>query len=273
MGDYSKHCIEHVGNVPLHNSHGSAKCLSNVLHVPTITKNLISVGQIVEKGLQVRFTQRGCFVENPRKGLKIVAKGERKGRLFTMDINNVDTHKMCFTHNNDNVAEIDLWHKRIGHVNFQKLKSMQANEIVYGLPKFKDKSLHYVCEACQFGKQARLPFKRDRYMSSYVLQLVHSDVWGPTRETSHGGNRYYVSFIDDYSRMTWVYVTKNKWDVFYYFKIFKSQVEKEVNAQIKILRSDGGGEYFSNEFSNFLIENGIRRQIKCRYTPQQNGVT
>ena len=105
-----------------------------------------------------------------------------------------------------------------------------------------------------------------------MLQLVHSDVWGPTRETSHGGNRYYVSFIDDYSRKTWVYVMKNKSDVFYYFKIFKSQVEKEVNAQIKILRSDGGGEYFSNEFSNFLIENGIRRQFTCRYTPQQNGV-
>ena len=85
-GDDSKHCIEHVGNVPLHNSLGSAKRLSNVLHVPTI-----SVGQIVEKGLQVRFTQRGCFVENPRKGFKIVAKGERKGRLFTMDINNSDT--------------------------------------------------------------------------------------------------------------------------------------------------------------------------------------
>ena len=111
-----------------------------------------------------------------------------------------------------------------------------------------------------------------RYMSSYVLQLVHSDVWGPTRETSHGGNRYYVSFIDDYSRKTWVYFMKNKSNVFYYFNIFRSQVENEVNIQIKMTRSDGGGEYFSNEFSNFFIENRIIRQFICKYTPQHNSV-
>ena len=69
-----------------------------------------------------------------------------------------------------------------------------------------------------------------------------------------------------------IYFMKNKSDVFYYFKRFKNQVEKEVDACIKVLRSDGGGEYFSHEFTNYLYENGIERPFTCRYTPLHNGV-
>ena len=86
------------------------------------------------------------------------------------------------------------------------------------------------------------------------------------------GNRYFIAFIDDHSRKLWLFCMKQKSDVFSTFKKFKNQVEKETGRSIKILRSDGGGEYFSNEFSDFLQENGIRRQFTCRYTPQQNGV-
>ena len=271
-GDDSKHSIEHVGNVPLQNIYGSRNCLSDVLHVPTITKNLISVGQMVERGLQVRFTQKGCFVEDPREGFMLVAKGKKQGRLFTMEVKNSDANKMCFAYDNKKIAKIELWHKRIGHVNLQKLKNMQSHNLVNGLPLFKDRNMHQLCESCQYGKQTRLPFKRESFRSQYALQLIHLDVWGPTKETSLGGNKYYVTFIDDYTRKVWIYFIKNKSDVFYYFKIFKNQVEKEANASIRMLRSDGGGEYFSNEFTNFLYNCGIRRQFTCRYTPQQNGV-
>ena len=108
--------------------------------------------------------------------------------------------RTCFAYVNEKIVEIDLWHKRISHVNLQKLKSMQLNELVFGLPHFKNKEMHYVCETCQFGKNSRSPFKKERFMSSHVLQLVHVDVWGPSKEPSHGGSKYYVTFIDDYSR-------------------------------------------------------------------------
>ena len=271
-GDDTKHRIQHFGNIPLQSTHGTRNCLLDVLHVSTITKNLISVGQMVEKGLQVRFTHRGCFVEDPSKGFKLIAKGKKEGRMFTMDVDSSNSHKFCFTHDNKKIAEIDLWHKRIGHVNIHKLKNMQSHGLVIGLPRFKDKNMQHVCEACQYGKQVRLPFEKESVRSTHALQLIHTDVWGPTKEISIGGNRYYVTFIDDFTRKVWIYFMKNKSDVFYYFKIFKNQVEKESSANIKILRSDGGGEYFSLEFSNFLYECGIRRQYTCRYTPQQNGV-
>ena len=72
---------------------------------------------------------------------------------------------------------LTMWHKRIGHVNLQKRKNMQVNNVVYVLPMFHEYNLHFACDVCQFGKQTRLPFKRDRYMSSQLLESIHTDVY------------------------------------------------------------------------------------------------
>ena len=148
---------------------------------------------------------------------------------------------------------------------------MQAQNIVGGLPKFKVAKMHKVCEACQFGKQARKPFPRHVQESKKPLELIHSDVW-TTKAASIGGCHYFVTFIDDYSRKVWVYFMKKKSEVFGHFKAFKAMVEKEIGLQIKCLRSDGGGEYLSNEFARFLQEHGIKQQYSCSHTPQQNGL-
>ena len=105
-----------------------------------------------------------------------------------------------------------------------------------------------------------------------MLDVVHSDAWGPVKATSMGGCRYYVTFIDDHTRKVWVYFMKEKSEVFTHFQSFKAMVEKQTGKYVKCLRSDGGGEYFSKEFNNFLNSQGIQRQFSCRYTPQQNGV-
>ncbi|MCO5574979.1 hypothetical protein L7F22_028776 [Adiantum nelumboides] len=88
-----------------------------------------------------------------------------------------------------------------------------------------------------------------------------------------GGCRFYVTFIDDHTRKVWVYFMKEKSEVFTHFQNFKVMAEKQTGKYVQCLRSDGGGEYFSNEFSSFLKKHGIQRQFTCRYTPQQNGVT
>ncbi len=81
-----------------------------------------------------------------------------------------------------------------------------------------------------------------------------------------------TSFIDDHTRKVWVYFMKHKGGVFQHFLNFKAMVEKEKGVSIKCLRSDGGGEYFSNEFSDYLKEHRIQRKYSCSYSPQQNGV-
>ena len=81
------HPIEHVGNVPLSMEDGKEKYMADVLHVPTITKNLVSVGQMVEQGLQVRFNEHGCFVKDFKNKCRLVAKGNKNGRMFTLNVN------------------------------------------------------------------------------------------------------------------------------------------------------------------------------------------
>ena len=89
---------------------------------------------------------------------------------------------------------------------------------------------------------------------------------------SFAGNKYVLTFIDDYNRMTWVYFLKNKSEAFHKFKIFRQLVENEVKEKIGTLRTDNGGEFTSNEFKTYCSENGIKRHLTNVYTPQQNGV-
>ena len=81
-----------------------------------------------------------------------------------------------------------------------------------------------------------------------------------------------MTFIDDFSRRTWVYFLKNKSEAFDQFVEFKAQAEKECGHYIKVLRSDRGGEYTSNSFVNFCRKHGIKKELTASYTPQQNGV-
>ena len=101
---------------------------------------------------------------------------------------------------------------------------------------------------------------------------LDQDVCGPIPSSSISGYVYYVSFIDDYSRKTWIYVLKSKDEVLRKFKEFKALIENISERNIKILRSDNGGEYTSKEFMNFCRDVGIKRELTTPYNPQQNGV-
>ena len=89
---------------------------------------------------------------------------------------------------------------------------------------------------------------------------------------SIGGSRYFVTFIDDYTRHTWACLITKKSEVFVCFLKVKSLAERETGRKIKCLRFDGEKEYFSDQFSSYLQKEGIRRKFSCRYTPEQNGV-
>jgi transposase InsO family protein len=150
---------------------------------------------------------------------------------------------------------------------------MEKQNLVGSLPKFgiEDVMLE-VCKACQLGKQVRYPFPiQTTQVNSKPLEMIHSHVW-TTKTESIAGCKYYVSFIDDHTRKVWVYFMKHKGEVFQHFLNFKTMVEKEKGVSIKCLRSDGRGEYFSNEFSEYLKEHGIQRKYSCSYSPQRNGV-
>ncbi|KAL4351723.1 hypothetical protein GQ457_06G023180 [Hibiscus cannabinus] len=130
-----------------------------------------------------------------------------------------------------------------------------------------------VCTECLNGKQKRDPFpKKSSWRAELPLELVHSDLCGPIQSISNNNKRYFISFIDDYSRKMWIYFLHEKSEAFQFFRIFKAKVEREASIQIKCLRTDRGGEFTSSEFSIFCAENGIQRQLTAPYSPKQNGV-
>lgn len=106
-----------------------------------------------------------------------------------------------------------------------------------------------------------------------VLELIHSDNCGPIKPSSNGGKKYLITFIDDYTRKTWVYFLQEKSEAFGIFKSFKARVENKTGKTIKTLRTYRGGEYCSKTFEHFCINHGIRRELTSAYTPQQNGVS
>ena len=102
--------------------------------------------------------------------------------------------------------------------------------------------------------------------------MVHADICEPIKPISNSKKRYFISFIDDYSRKVWIYFLAEKSEAFTIFKNYKNLVEKETGAFIRCLRTDRGGEFTSDEFKVFCKANGISRQLTAAYTPQQNGV-
>ncbi|PRQ42655.1 putative RNA-directed DNA polymerase [Rosa chinensis] len=101
---------------------------------------------------------------------------------------------------------------------------------------------------------------------------VHSDVWGPAKYSTMSGAKYFVTFIDECTRMTWVMLMKNKWELCQAFQAFHKMVSSQYQRKIQVLQSDNGGEYTSNAMAEFCQSQGIRHQTSCAYTPQQNGL-
>jgi hypothetical protein len=125
-----------------------------------------------------------------------------------------------------------------------------------------------VCDACQKAKSHQLPYPKSFSVSTVPLQIVFSDVWGPAL-ASVGRYKYYVSFIDDYSKFTWIYLLKNKSDVFQKFHDFQHHVERLFDKKILALQTDWGGEY--HKLNSFFQKVGISHHVSCPHAHQQNG--
>ncbi|MCO5563260.1 hypothetical protein L7F22_016897 [Adiantum nelumboides] len=226
-GDDTVHPIAHTDDVPLSTINDKEKYLIDVLHVPNITKNLVFVVQMVEQGLQVRLNGDGLYVEEYKKNGKIVAQGKKVERMFTLNVNMPEMNAAMFAQGTSVVVDVEIWHKRISHANVQRLKLMQNKELVTSLPQFRVFEMQQVCAACQLGKQAKGFFPQERHVNKNLLEVIHSDVWGPAKNTSMGGCRIYVTFIDDCSRKVWIYFMKEKNEAFTHFQNFKAMVEKQ----------------------------------------------
>ena len=125
---------------------------------------------------------------------------------------------------------------------------------------------------CILGKYAKPIFPKSDNKARGVLGLIHLDICGPISTNALSSGEYFVTFIDDHSRKTWIYFLKTKDEVFYQFREFKSLVENMIGKKINILHSNNGGEYTDKNFTDFCVKESIKREWTTPYNPQQNGV-
>lgn len=247
---------------------GFTQAISGVYYVPELKNNLLSIGQLQEKGLTILIQHGKCRVYHSEKGL-IMQSDMSGNRMFSVLATMIPKASSCFQIVSEN--ESHLWHCRFGHLGYNGLRTLFDKKMVIGLPSVKIPKK--ICIECLTGKQHRnsMP-KKSLWRASNKLQLVHADICGPIKPESNSNKRYILSFIDDFTRKTWIYFLHEKSEAFSMFRNFKAHVEKEIGAYIASLRTDRGGEFTSNEFVEFCKNQGISRQLTAAYTPQQNGV-
>lgn len=239
--------------------------IRKVLHVPDLAVNLLSVSKIVECGNSVSFNRDGCFIYDSEDNLLLNCK--QTNGIYKV---NASQNVCMLAKKTDNAM---LWHRRLGHINFQSLKKMR-DEAVHGIEFADDDTMIKRCEICAKGKQTRKSFGKSETNTSKLLELIHSDVCGPMQTKSINRSRYMLTFIDDFSRMVFVFFLEQKNQVLSKFKEFKAFVENQTGEKIKTLRTDNGkGEYCSNEFDDFYKKHGIKHELTTVYTPEQNGVS
>lgn len=236
--------------------------IKNVLHVPELAVNLLSVSRIAENGNVVIFDKKGCTIKNEKD--EVLAYCKQANGVYRLE-----TKRMCMLAKSTNTAM--EWHRRLGHVNFQTLKRMKSNPM-YGIKFDDDGNEVQNCVVCAKGKHTRNSFTKSETTTKQVLELVHSDLAGPMENISYGGAKYMLVFVDDFSRMVFLYFLKQKSEVLEKFIDFKNMMENQMNAKIKIFRTDNGGEYVGKEFEKFCRLSGIEHQLTAPHTPQQNGV-
>lgn len=128
------------------------------------------------------------------------------------------------------------------------------------------------CEVCELAKQTRSVYPAKEYVSSHAFNLVHSDIWGPSRVSSINGSKWFITFVDDHTRITWVFLMRHKSEAGKIIQNFITFVKTQFNIIIKTLRTDNGLEYLDKNVQSFLTGLGIHHQTSCTYTPQQNGM-
>lgn len=246
--------------------------ISDVYYIPTLTLNLVSVSQLCESGYLVSFSSSTCFVQDPRSQ-KVIGTGRRQGGLYVLDqlnvshvaASSVDLSSFRLSRSS---SVFYLWHSRLGHVSASRLKFLVSTGALGNLDSHDISD----CSGCKLAKFSALPFYKSISFSLAPFDLVHSDVWGPSPIPTKGGSRYYVSFIDDCTRYSWVFLMKRRSDYLTVFSNFRAFVKTQFSVVIKSFRCDLGGEYTSNSFSQLLASDGTIHQSSCTDTPQQNGI-
>ena len=246
--------------------------LKNVLYIPNLKRNIISVTKLIEENYKIVFNN----TNNRSHALIYTLLGKRITSIPADENNNtyqlwISTSKSNLTNHNQyienyiysidtsNDLKSEIWHKRLAHFN--------VNQILNKLPNI---NINNKCKICAKSKLSNKPYYQSNSRANEPFDLIHIDLIGPITE-SLNGNKYVLTILDDHTRYNWIKFLKNKSDAFQQFEYWLNHIINQFKTTPKIIRSDNGTEFLSNNFYNLLNQYGIIHQTTVPYNPQQNG--
>jgi len=264
FGDGSEAKVIGNGQINIPGTEVSQKAL----YVMGLKENLLSIIQLCVDDLVVQFSKKECNIFNSNG--KWLMGGERTSdNCYGIPNLSSDSQIIC---NKATIDESELWHQRLGHLNFTNMFKIASKEAVKDLPKMKD-TRKGVCGPCQLGKQTCTTHKKRSGIGTFRnLELLHMDLMGPTRTSSIGGMKYILVIVDDYSRYTWALLLREKSDAFEAAQQLFKKIQIEQNCPIMRIRSDHGKEFDNARFEEYSHSYGIQQEFSSPITPQQNGV-
>ncbi|GJV39118.1 putative ribonuclease H-like domain-containing protein [Tanacetum coccineum] len=247
----------------------------DVYFVKELKFNLFSVSQMCDKKNSVLFTETECLVLSPDFKLldesQVLLKVPRQNNMYSFDLKNVvPSGGLTCLFAKATIDESNLWHRRLGHINFKTMNKLVRGNLVRGLPSKLFENDH-TCVACQKGKQHKASCKTKLVSSiSQPLQMLHMDLFEPTSVRSINHKTYCLVVTDDFSRFSWVFFLATKDEASGILKTFITGIENQINHKVKIIRCDNGTEFKNNDMNQFYGIKGIKREFSVARTPQQN---
>lgn len=244
------------------------KCeLNDVLYSPDICTNLISINCIIKNGGTVNFSEKGIVVLMNNYP---VMHGKRdKNGLFVVTLKSVLQNTAFFV---SKTEDLTLWHRRLGHLSIENIKKLTTMSEGLHFSKNQFNKLKLICDVCPKAKQTRASFGKMRTPATRLLEIIHTDVCGKISPPAWSNDEeYFVTFRDDFSGFTCLYLLKNKSEVFDTIKTYVAFAERKHNLRVGKLRLDNGGEYSSTEMKDWCQTKGIELGYTPANTPSLNG--
>ncbi|CAA7017765.1 unnamed protein product [Microthlaspi erraticum] len=251
--------IAGIGTIKLNTS----LVLHNVLYIPYFSLNLLSISQLTKDlGYRVVFDKDSCIIHDHAKGL-MIGQGDEIANHYVLDaasLPDVSSSKyLC----SNVVVDSSMWHNGLGHPAVSKTDLMAD---VLGVTQ-RNKDFH--CTICPLAKQKHLPFNSKNNMCEAAFDLLHIDTWGPFSVATAEGYKYFLTIVDDHTRVTWIYLMRAKDEVLTVFPEFLQMVETQYKTVVKGVRSDNASEL---KFTALFKQKGIVSYHSCPETPEKNSV-
>ncbi|KAL2938151.1 Retrovirus-related Pol polyprotein from transposon TNT 1-94 [Bienertia sinuspersici] len=262
--------------------------LKNVMLVPTFKHNLISVQRLVkDTECEVVFKKEYCVIQK-NGGKHVVALGVAKQGLYILKNESMGTvieeikrkrtasNKHNMTVNSAQEVQVPdsvkkakemtkemMWHQRLGHAPLARIKSIQEVK-----EEILNEDEH--CLICPQAKMTKLPFESNPKRAEKPFDLVHIDTWGAYRVPTRKNQKYFLTMVDDFSRMVWVHLMVNKSDAYEAISKLINMAETHFSKKVKAIRSDNAWEFEDEKCRKLYTEKGIHHETSCINRPQQN---